>query len=88
MLSHIFQALKPGARLVMMEPSLESRRNWSRDEQTKKHQIAPAIAEAEIREAGFQILERRDRFISPSKDLENFPGAAGWWMIVALHPLQ
>lgn len=88
MLSHIYQALKPGGRLVMTEPSLQSRRNWPRKKQVERHEIAPDIAEAEIREAGFQVLERRDSFISPSKDLADFSGPGGWWMIVALHPLR
>ena len=83
MLAQILRALKPGGRLVMTEPSQERHRVRSREEQVKNHEIAPGIAEQEIREAGFEIIERTDPFLPPSKELEDFSGAGGWWMIVA-----
>jgi precorrin-6B methylase 2 len=76
MLHHLRRALKPDGRLVIVEPLSEQRRNGSRDEQTRKHEIAPAFVEHEAREAGFRILRLEDPFTAD--------GAERLWLLVAV----
>ena len=60
MLSKLHKALKPGGRLVIFESIAAKRRKGLRTVQTKEHEISPEFVEAELREAGFTILERVD----------------------------
>jgi precorrin-6B methylase 2 len=76
MLHHLRRALKPDGRLVIVEPLSGERRNASRDEQTGKHEIAPAFVEQEAREAGFRILRLEDPFTAD--------GAERLWLLVAV----
>lgn len=70
------RALKPGARLVIVEPIVESRRDDSRERQERSHEVGPRFVEADLRAAGFEVIELRDPFTKrPSGDTE--------WMIVA-----
>lgn len=62
-LEHLRAALRPGGRLMLIEPYSEERRREPREEQVKRHQIAPDLVEAELREAGFQIVQRTDAFV-------------------------
>jgi ubiquinone/menaquinone biosynthesis C-methylase UbiE len=61
MLRHIRNALKPGGRLVIAEPS-----PWpgeeSREQQTAKHHISSAFVAEELKQAGFTIIETREKF--------------------------
>jgi SAM-dependent methyltransferase len=63
MLARLFDSLKPGGRLVLVEPWSAKRRGEPRADQTKDHLIAPELAEAELLRAGFEIATRRDDFI-------------------------
>ena len=78
MLAHIFRALKLGGRFVLVEPFHAATADLPRDEQTAKHDLASGIAERELRDAGFSIIERQDSFVT-------FTGGdpGGLWMIVA-----
>ena len=77
MLAHIHAALRPGGRLVVVEPMLDSSRDLTRDQQVAIHNIAPDIVERELRAAGFEVLARDDKFV-------DFQGGAGkLWLIVA-----
>lgn len=78
MLARLFDALKPGGRLVLVEPWSKSRRGESRADQVKDHLIAPEMAEEELRRAGFAILGRDDDFISRQ--------GSGQWLIQASRP--
>jgi ubiquinone/menaquinone biosynthesis C-methylase UbiE len=81
MLAGMLRALKPGARLVLLDfrppdPSA------SRSGQTARHTIAMEIAERELADAGFAILRRE----------ADFAEAGGYrrsrqWMLVAQRPL-
>jgi precorrin-6B methylase 2 len=58
-------ALRPGGRLVLvdmigMDPE---RRKWDRKKQVDAHEMAPEVLSAELREAGFVVIEQRDPFI-------------------------
>lgn len=86
MLQHILEALKPGGRFVIIEPSREAHRNRTRKAQVDEHEIAPSIVDQELRDTGFEILERSDPFIPPSEALKDFSGSGAWWMIVARRP--
>jgi predicted methyltransferase len=63
MLVHIRAALRPGGRLVMVEPFAPARRGESRESQEKDHRIAPELVEADLRAAGFEIVLRNEEFI-------------------------
>ncbi len=81
MLQHVFAALKPGARLVMVDLMPGKTRQRPRADQVKNHRLAPELAEAELRQAGFEILSRVDGFIDPPDE------EGGQWMIVSRRPL-
>jgi len=75
MLAHIRAALKPGGRLVLVEPVSEELRKAPREEQEKKHGIAPELVEEDLRRAGFEIVRRREA-VTPRE-----------WLILAVKPL-
>jgi ubiquinone/menaquinone biosynthesis C-methylase UbiE len=60
MLSKLRAALKPGGRLVIFESVSAKLRKQSRTAQTKEHEISPDRVGAELRAAGFAILETVD----------------------------
>jgi ubiquinone/menaquinone biosynthesis C-methylase UbiE len=76
-LQHVADALKPDARLVIVDRGPRSESAESRDIQAEHHELHPDLAEAEIRKAGFKIILRQDRFIDRAADDEL------WWLIVA-----
>jgi ubiquinone/menaquinone biosynthesis C-methylase UbiE len=61
MLEGMHRALKPGGRLVMLD-HVPNDTSLSRARQTANHDISSGLAERDIREAGFEVLERDDRF--------------------------
>lgn len=63
MLTKIKAALKPGGRLVIVEPISPSRRNEAREAQTRRHEIAVEHVQDEAREAGFRVAMLQDPFI-------------------------
>jgi SAM-dependent methyltransferase len=76
-LAHIRAALKPGGRLVVVEPMHDSSRGLSRERQVAEHDIESAIVERELRAAEFDVVERDDGFVK-------FSGVAGgFWLLVA-----
>lgn len=80
MLRHIYRALKPGGRFVVVEPLHEANRGLSRKKQVAEHNIAIGIAERELRAAGFKIVRRDPEFVKFTKE----PGA--FWLILAQRP--
>jgi FkbM family methyltransferase len=64
MLTKIKAALKPDGRLVILEPIAPSRRDSSRADQTRTHEIAVDYVQKEAREAGFRVMTLRDPFTS------------------------
>lgn len=79
-LGHVFQALKPGGRLVILDRGPRSENGESRSDEAEHHHISPALVEAEIRGSGFQIVKREDHFIDRPGDDQL------WWLIVARKP--
>lgn len=77
-LATVLRALKPGGVLVVSESIHDGNRNKSRQEQVKEHEIAPDLVDSELREAGFEIVDRQDPFITFTR-----PPAGGFWLIRA-----
>jgi ubiquinone/menaquinone biosynthesis C-methylase UbiE len=80
MLTRIREALKPGARLVIVERMPRTVRDKPRKDQMDKHVLAPELVAPELSEAGFEIVDRRDDFVSRPQ-AEDF-----FWMIIARRP--
>lgn len=80
MLQQIHSSLRPGGTFVLMEAVSDRREAQSRDEQIKKHELAPKIAIEELRRAGFEIVELRDLFYERAPDPD---GRSRWWILVA-----
>ena len=80
-LKGVMSGLKPGGLLVVSESVSDSVLDKPREQQVKEHYIAPGIVEAELREAGFEIVDRDDAFT-------RFTGSrvGGYWMIRARRP--
>jgi len=76
-LDKIRQALKLEGRLVIVEPIARAREKTSRAEQYANHEIAIDYVVDDLRQAGFAVSERRDRFI------ENLLDRDTEWLIVA-----
>lgn len=82
-LKGVMSGLKPGGLLVVSESVSNSVLDKPREQQVKEHYIASSIVEAELREAGFEILDRDDAFTT-------FKGrtiVGGFWMIRARRPM-
>jgi predicted methyltransferase len=62
MLANIRTALKPGGRLVIIEPIASSRRQAQRDDQTRNHEIAAGFVREDARAAGFIEVLLQDPF--------------------------
>lgn len=77
LLDKIRQALKLTGRLVIVEPIAQDRRQTSRREQHARHEIALDYVADDLRQAGFEIVVRRERFV------ENLLDRDTEWLIVA-----
>jgi predicted methyltransferase len=73
-LGHVFQALRPGGRLVVVDPAPGAGAEDGLETATHRYE-QPATAEKELRGAGFAIRDRDDRFTDSSRHR--------WWLIVA-----
>ena len=77
-LRHIKNSLKKGGRLLICEPIAEARRQLSRNEQEKKHELAIVHALGDMRKAGFKIIFQQDNYIDRTKEKGD-----KMWVIVA-----
>lgn len=80
-LKGVMSGLKPGGVLVVIEAIHDRLRDASREQQVKEHVIALDIVAAELKEAGFEIVDRDDAFTTFTRQ----PSGA-FWMIRARRP--
>jgi len=62
-LGHAFRALRSGGRLVVLDRGPRSYQGESRETQMERFQIAVSVVQDEIRQTGFEVVRRDDRFI-------------------------
>jgi predicted methyltransferase len=87
MLGHLRAALKPGGRLVVIEP-IPRTADTTRATQTKRHTIAIELVEEDLREAGFEVVKKDEAFVTRPEHMgeRQSPGGgrkATDWLIVA-----
>ncbi|MBI1872358.1 MAG: hypothetical protein HYS05_00540 [Acidobacteria bacterium] len=82
MLRGILRALKPGGRLVLIEPAPRPVET-TRETQMKAHRLAIDFAEQDLRDAGFDVTRRDDRFDTRMGDERDVVD----WLIVARRPI-
>lgn len=80
-LAGVMRALRPGGTLIVSEPIHDNNRDKTRELRVNEHENALEFVEAELREAGFEILERQEAFMSFTR-----PPPGGFWMIRARRP--
>jgi ubiquinone/menaquinone biosynthesis C-methylase UbiE len=87
-LDHTFRALRSVGRLVVLDRGPRSYHGEPRAIQMQQYQIAASIAEDEIRQRGFEVISRDDRFIDrPAIERPgDRPDDHVWWLIVARKP--
>ncbi len=90
MLRHLHAALKPGGRLVLVEP-IPRTVDTTRGAQTKRHSIAIELAEADLIQAGFEIATRDLAFVTRPEHMGEADRAANNnrptdWLLVARKP--
>jgi ubiquinone/menaquinone biosynthesis C-methylase UbiE len=78
-LFNIKRSLKPGGRLVICDPIMEIRRGWSRPDLAAQHELEMSFALEDLRQAGFDTVFKKDRFI----DREKIKGDK-MWVVVAV----
>jgi hypothetical protein len=77
MLKRMHAALKPGGRLVIIDPVPRKTGSRGRDVQMKNHVLLPDLAEKDLTSHGFAIVHRDDKFLDHPDD-EGLQ-----WLIVA-----
>lgn len=77
-LGHIKKALKPGGKIVIMEPIAKERRGWSRSKQEAKHEIDMKYVIDDLKKAGYKILRQEDPFIDRTKKKKDV-----LWLLIA-----
>jgi ubiquinone/menaquinone biosynthesis C-methylase UbiE len=76
-LERIRQTLTLEGRLVIVEPIARAREKTARAEQRTNHEISMNYVLEDLQQAGFSVIERRERFV------ENLLDRDTEWMIVA-----
>jgi SAM-dependent methyltransferase len=80
LLALLFRAMRPGARLVVLDRGPRTNLDGNPGEVARPHELRPGPTAGEIQQSGFELVERDDRFIDR-------PGEEGlWWLIVARKP--
>jgi SAM-dependent methyltransferase len=87
-LDHVFLALRPQGRLVVLDRGPPSYQVESRKIQMQRYQIARSIVEDEIRRSGFEVISRDDHFIDRPATERAGDRADDhvWWLLVGRKP--
>lgn len=80
MLAGLLEALRPGGRLVIIDMEAEDP-DASREEQMEEHELDIELVLSDLRQAGFEVVERDDRFV----DADRGSRALRQWMVIAQH---
>ena len=80
MLAVVFSHMKSGGRLVVVDRAPRAGREESRDAAAAHHEVAPDLADQDLRRAGFTPISRDDRFIDRPGDDDV------WWLITTTKP--
>lgn len=81
------EALKPGGRLVLIEPTPLKADDTTRAAQVKRHQIAIEFAEGDLSQAGFEIVKKDPAFVKrPAHQMDGAMHAPVDWLLVARRP--
>ena len=75
----IIRSLRSHGRLVVTDRGPRPGNGDVRDVEVRRHELSPNWAEAELRESGFELVRREDRFI-------DVPDDRPWWLIIARKP--
>ncbi|HUE85731.1 MAG TPA: methyltransferase domain-containing protein [Vicinamibacterales bacterium] len=90
MLAHLRAALRPGGRLVLVEPIPSRAEDTTREAQTRRHAIAIEFVEQDLREAGFEITKKDGGFITRPRphtdDTTKRAPEPTDWLLVAVRP--
>ncbi len=78
-LKHLKASLKASGKLVIIEPIADERKDWTRKNQTARHEIAMRYVLKEVGKAGFKIIEQKDPFLDRTEEKGD-----KLWMIVAV----
>ena len=81
-LDAVFVAMKPGARLVIVDRAPRNASAISRAIEAGHHEVSSEIVEHEIRQRGFKTISREERLIDRPEDDDV------WWMVVARKPAR
>ena len=77
-LQHIKASLKSGGRLVLCEAIADERRNSTRSEQERKHELGINFALDDLKKAGFVIIKQQESFVDRTQEKGD-----KMWLIVA-----
>ena len=67
-LQHIKNALKPNGRLLLCEPIADDRKELSRTEQERKHELGIQYALNDLEKVGFKIIFKQEGFVNRLKE--------------------
>jgi predicted methyltransferase len=84
MLAALRTALKPGGRLVIVEPISASRRTNARNDQTRNHEIGIEFVMQDARDAGFAEVQAQDPFTKRA----DAHGDEEWLLVLIPAPVQ
>jgi len=87
-LARVREALKPGGRLVLVEPTPRRAEDTTRASQVRRHTIAIEFAVAELEAAGFEIVRKDLVFVTRPMYQEGSGGTVKPtdWLLVARRP--